>query len=139
MPKLPFYFGPRSPLDIVVVEHIFGCLFEAFWHIFQAAKTNTSAGDDAQPSKRSRAPSLKRLLVPKYVIILLAYSVINLDIYSDITAIHRKPLASGQPKPATKQVTVLKTGAHVAAAAASSLDGGTGWTVLSTANTWDSS
>jgi hypothetical protein len=28
--ELPPYRGPRSPLDIVVVEHIFGCLFEAF-------------------------------------------------------------------------------------------------------------
>jgi hypothetical protein len=28
--KLPPYRGPQSPLDIVIVEHIFGCLFEAF-------------------------------------------------------------------------------------------------------------
>jgi hypothetical protein len=28
--KLPPYRGPRSPLYIVVVEHIFGRLFEAF-------------------------------------------------------------------------------------------------------------
>jgi hypothetical protein len=71
--------------------------------------------------------------VPKYVITLLAYSAINLDPYSDITAIHRRPLASGQPKPATKSVTILKT------AAASSLAGGIGWTVLSIADAWDSS
>jgi hypothetical protein len=28
--ELPSYRGPRSPLDIVAVEHIFGRLFEAF-------------------------------------------------------------------------------------------------------------
>jgi hypothetical protein len=77
--------------------------------------------------------------VPKYVITLLVYSVINLDPYSDITAIHRRPLVSGQSKPATKQVTILKTATPVAVAATSSSAGGTGWTILSTANAWDSS
>jgi hypothetical protein len=28
--ELPPYCGPQSPLDLVVVEHIFVCLFEAF-------------------------------------------------------------------------------------------------------------
>jgi hypothetical protein len=96
--ELPLYRGPQSPLDIVIVEHIFGCHFEAFEHISHAARTDTSTGDDAQPPKRARALSLKRLLVPKYVITLLAYSVINLDPCSSITAIHRRPSASGQPK-----------------------------------------
>jgi hypothetical protein len=82
---------------------------------------------------------LKRLLVPKYVITLLAYSIINLDPYSDIMAIHRRPSASSQPKLASKQVTVLKTVAPVAIAAAYSSVGGIGWTVLSTADAWDSS
>jgi uncharacterized protein (UPF0261 family) len=125
-------------LDIVVVEDIFGSLFESFQHISQAARTDTSAGDDAQPSKIARAPSLKKLLVPKYVITLLAYSVINLDPYSDITTIHRRPSVSGQLKLATKKVTILKTATHVVASAASSA-GGTGWTVLSTAGACDSS
>jgi hypothetical protein len=75
--------------------------------------------------------------VPKNVITLLAYSVINLDPYSNITAIHKRPLMSSQPKPATKQVTILKTAAPVAAA--SSSVGRTGWTILSTADAWDSS
>jgi hypothetical protein len=78
------------------------------------------------------------MLVPKYVITLLAYSVINLDPYSDITTTHRRPSASFQPKPATKLVTILKTAAHVAAATASSA-AGSGWTILSTADAWDSS
>jgi hypothetical protein len=115
----------------------FWASFEDFQHISQAVRTGTSAGDDAQPSKRARAPSLKRLLVPKYVITLLGYSVINLDPYSDITAIHRRPSTSGQPKLATKQVTVLKTTTPVDVA--SSLVGGAGWTVLSTTDAWDSS
>jgi hypothetical protein len=103
----------------------------------QVVRTDTSAGDDAEPSKRARASSLKKLLVPKYVITLFAYSVINLDPYSDIATIHRRPSVSGQPKLATKHVTVLKTAAPVAAAASSV--GGTGWTVPSTADAWDSS
>jgi hypothetical protein len=49
--ELPSYRGPRSPLDIVVVEHIFGCLFEAFQHISQAARTDTSTGDDPSHPK----------------------------------------------------------------------------------------
>jgi hypothetical protein len=28
--ELPPYCGPQSPLDLVVVDHIFGCLFKAF-------------------------------------------------------------------------------------------------------------
>jgi hypothetical protein len=46
---------------------------------------------------------------------------------------------SGPPKPATKLVTILKTAAPMTAAIISSLEGGTGQTVLSTANAWDSS
>jgi hypothetical protein len=45
---------------------------------------------------------------------------------------------SGPPKPATKLVTILKTAAPVAAAVVSSSEGGTGRTVLSTADAWDS-
>jgi hypothetical protein len=82
---------------------------------------------------------LKTLLVPKYVTALLAYSIINLDPCSDITAIHRKPSASGPPKPTTKLVTILKTTTPMAAVAISSSEGGTGRTILLTANAWDSS
>jgi hypothetical protein len=62
--ELPPYRGPQSPLDIVTVEHIFGRLFEAFRHISQAVRIDASAGDDAQPSKRAHAPSLKNCLCP---------------------------------------------------------------------------
>jgi hypothetical protein len=137
--KLPLYRGSRSPLNIVVVEHLFRHLFEAFQHISQAAMTDASAGDDAQPSKRARAPSLKKLLVPKYVTDFLTYFIVNLYPCSDLTAIHRRPSASGPPKLATKLVTILKTAAPVAAGAISSSEGGTGRTVLSTTDAWDSS
>jgi hypothetical protein len=137
--ELPPYRGTRSPLDIVVVEHTFGHLFEAFRHISQAARTNILAGDDALPSKRARAPSLKKLLVPKYVTALLAYSVINLDPCFDITAIHKKPSMSGLLKPTTKLVTILKTATLVAATVISSSEEGTRQTVLSIADAWDSS
>jgi hypothetical protein len=132
--ELPPYRGPRSPLDLVVVEHIFGRLFEAFWHVSQAARTDTSIGDDAQPSKRARVPLLRRILVPKYVMILLAYSAINFDPHSDNMALHRNSSVSGPPKPANKQVTAPKTATFVAATAASPSAGGTGRTILSTAD-----
>jgi hypothetical protein len=73
------------------------------------------------------------------VITLFAYSVVNHDSCSDITAIHRRPSVSGQLNLANKMVTILKTATHVAAAATSSSEGGTGWTILSTADAWDSS
>jgi hypothetical protein len=71
--ELPPHHRPRSHLDLVVVEHIFGRLYEAFRHVSQAAKTGTSASDDALPSKRARAPPLKRIIVPKYMMILLLF------------------------------------------------------------------
>jgi hypothetical protein len=63
--EIPPCRGPQSPLDLVAVEDIFRCLFEAFQHVSQAVRTGTSAGDDAQPSKRARAPPLKKMIVPK--------------------------------------------------------------------------
>jgi hypothetical protein len=68
--ELPPYRGPQSSLDLVAIEHIFGCHFEAFRHVSQATKTSTLAADDAQPSKRARAPPLKRMIVPNYMMIL---------------------------------------------------------------------
>jgi nitrogen fixation-related uncharacterized protein len=132
--ELPPYHGPRSPLDIVTVEHIFGHLFEAFRHISQMARIDAPTGDDAQLSKRAQALSLRKLLVPKYVTALLTYFVINLYPCSDLTAIHRRPSVSGPSKLATKLVTILNTTAPMAAAGVSSSEGGTGQTVLSTAD-----
>jgi hypothetical protein len=100
-------------------------------------RIDASAGDDVQPSKRARAPPLKKLLVPKFVTALLTYSVVNFYPCSDLMTIHRRPSTSGPLKPATKLVIILKTAAHVAAAAISFSEGGTGWTVLSTTDAWD--
>jgi hypothetical protein len=63
--ELPPYRVPQSPLDLIVVEHIFGHLFEAFRHVPQAARTVTFAGDDAPSSKRVQALPLKRMIAPK--------------------------------------------------------------------------
>jgi hypothetical protein len=87
------YHGPRSPLDQVTVEHIFRCLFEAFRHISHAARIDSLVRDDAQPSKRARASLLRMTIMPKYVMILLVYSVTNFDLYSDNMVVHRKSLA----------------------------------------------
>jgi hypothetical protein len=95
------------------------------------------AGDYAQPSKRARASSLKNMLVPKYVIILIVYSTLNFDQHSDIMVVHRKSSVSAQPKPTSAQVTTPKTATP--AAATSSSVGGTVWTILSIADAWDSS
>jgi hypothetical protein len=75
--------------------------------------------------------------VPKYVTALLTYFVVNLYPCSDLMAIHRRPSPSGPPKPVTWLVTILNIATHVAAAAISSSEGGTDWTVLSTANARD--
>jgi hypothetical protein len=127
-------------LDLVAIEHIFGRLFEAFRHVSQAGRTGTSAGDDAQPSKRARAPPLERMIVPKYMMILLLFiQPLTFDPHSNNLADCRKSSVSGPPKSANKQVTVLKTATPAAAAATSSSVRGTSWIVLSTTDTWNSS
>jgi hypothetical protein len=68
--ELPPYHGPQSPLDLVVVDHIFRCLFEALRLASLAARTGTSAGEDIQPSKRAQALPLKKMLMPRYILIL---------------------------------------------------------------------
>jgi hypothetical protein len=54
--ELPPYRGPRSLLHLVVVEIVFGRIFEAFRCISQVATASTVATDDDKPSKRSRQP-----------------------------------------------------------------------------------
>jgi hypothetical protein len=63
--ELPPYCGPQSPLILVVVEIIFGHLFEAFQHTSQAAGTGTSAGGATQLSKKTHGPPLKSIIVPR--------------------------------------------------------------------------
>jgi hypothetical protein len=56
--ELPPYHRPQSPLSLVVVEIVFGRLFEAFRHESQAAGAGTSAGGAAQPVKKTCRPLL---------------------------------------------------------------------------------
>jgi hypothetical protein len=46
------YRGPRSQLDLVAIEIIFGCLLEAFWDTSQVAGIGISASCDTQPQKK---------------------------------------------------------------------------------------
>jgi hypothetical protein len=82
--ELPPYHGPRSPLDLVAIEHIFGRLFEAFRYVCQAVRSGTSAGDDAKLSKRARAPPLKKMIVPKNMMILLLF-ILSLTLVLNLT------------------------------------------------------
>jgi hypothetical protein len=72
--ELPPYRGHRSPLDLVVVELIFGHLFEAFRHTSHVVAAGTLAGDDTRPQKRTCQPRLRNVLVPRYSIILFLMS-----------------------------------------------------------------
>jgi hypothetical protein len=68
--ELPSYHGSRNQLNLVLVNLAFGRLFEAFQHISQAIRTNATAGADTQPAKKTRAPTMRRILVPRYVMLL---------------------------------------------------------------------
>jgi hypothetical protein len=71
--ELPPYCEPRSPLNLVAIEIIFGRLFEAFQHTSQAISTGTSTGVDTQLAKKMRALSIKNLPAPRYVTIFLLF------------------------------------------------------------------
>jgi hypothetical protein len=68
--ELPSYHGSRNRLNLVSVNLAFGRLFEAFQHISQAIRTDATAGAGTQPTKKPRAPSMRRILAPKYVMLL---------------------------------------------------------------------
>jgi hypothetical protein len=61
--ELPSYHSSRNRSNLVSVNLVFGCLFEAFQHISQA-------GADTQPAKKTRTPSMRRILAPRYVMLL---------------------------------------------------------------------
>jgi hypothetical protein len=63
--ELPPYRGPQNPLDFIVVEIIFGHLFEAFRHTSQAVGAETSVGGAAQHAKKTRGSPLKSVIVPR--------------------------------------------------------------------------
>jgi hypothetical protein len=68
--ELPSYHGSRSRLNLVSVNLAFERLFEAFQHISQSVRTDATAGADTQPAKKTWAPSMRRILAPKYVMFL---------------------------------------------------------------------
>jgi hypothetical protein len=68
--ELPFYHSSHNRSNLVSVNLVFGRLFEAFQHISQAIGTNAMAGADIQPAKKNRAPSMRRIFVPRYVLLL---------------------------------------------------------------------
>jgi hypothetical protein len=66
----PSYHGYPNRLNLVLVNLAFGRLFEAFQHISQAIRTDAMAGADTQPTKKTRAPSMRRILAPRHVMLL---------------------------------------------------------------------
>jgi hypothetical protein len=68
--KPPSYHESPNRLNLVLVNLAFGRLFEAFQHISQAIRTDATAGADTQPAKKTRAPSMGRILAPRHVMIL---------------------------------------------------------------------
>jgi hypothetical protein len=60
----------RNRSNLVSVSLVFGRLFEAFQHISQGIGTDATAGADIQPPKKTRAPSMRRILAPKYLTLL---------------------------------------------------------------------
>jgi hypothetical protein len=68
--ELLSYHGSRNRLNLVSVNLAFRRLFEAFQHISQAIRTDATAGADTQSAKKARAPSMRRILAPKYVMFL---------------------------------------------------------------------
>jgi hypothetical protein len=68
--ELPSYHWSRNRSNLVSVNLVFGRLFEAFQHISQAIRTDATTGADTQPAKKTRAPSMRRILTPRYVILL---------------------------------------------------------------------
>jgi hypothetical protein len=66
----PSYHGFPNQLNLVLVILAFRHLFEAFQHISQAIRTDATAGADTQPAKKTRAPSMRRILAPRHVMLL---------------------------------------------------------------------
>jgi hypothetical protein len=79
--ELSSYHGSRNRLNLVVVNLAFRRLFEAFQHVSQVIRTDTTAGADTQPAKKPRAPSMRRILALKYVIILTCILLLVTSVY----------------------------------------------------------
>jgi hypothetical protein len=68
--ELHSYHWSRNRSNLVLVNLVFRRLFEAFQHISQAIGIDATAGADTQPAKKTRAPSMRRILTPRYVMLL---------------------------------------------------------------------
>jgi hypothetical protein len=79
--ELSSYHGSRNRLNLVAVNLAFGRMFEAFQHVSQAIRADTTAGADTQPAKKPRASSMRRILAPKYVIILTCILLLVTSVY----------------------------------------------------------
>jgi hypothetical protein len=79
--ELPSCHGSHNRLNLVAVNLTFGRLFEAFQHISQAIRTDATAGADTQRTKKPRAPSMRRILAPKYVMLLTCILLLVTSVY----------------------------------------------------------
>jgi hypothetical protein len=77
----PSYHGSHTRLTLDSVNLVFGGLFEACQHISQAIRTDVAAGTDIQPAKKPRAPSMRKVLAPKYLIILACIFLLVTPVY----------------------------------------------------------
>jgi hypothetical protein len=97
---------PQSPMGLVAVKLVFERLFEAFQCPSQAARTDTSAGADAQPGKRLQAPLMRRMLMRQVCDDLDSYFIVcEFILYSDDSSICRKPSSADPLKKITKPAT----------------------------------
>jgi hypothetical protein len=61
------YRGCRSPLDLVAVEIIFGCIFEAFCQMSEAAAAGAMpVSGDKPPQNKAHQVPLKKTLASRY-------------------------------------------------------------------------
>jgi hypothetical protein len=63
--ELPPYREPCSPLDLVTIEIIFRCIFEAFQRISQATIAGVTIVDVDKPRKRVHHLSIRKALMPR--------------------------------------------------------------------------
>jgi hypothetical protein len=64
------HHAPRRSLGLVVTRPVFLRLFEVFQRLAQVARTDTSTEAETQPTKRLRAPPMRKILAPRYVRVL---------------------------------------------------------------------
>jgi hypothetical protein len=79
--ELSSYHGSRNRLNLVSVNLAFGRLFEAFQHISQAIRTDATTRVDTQPAKKTRAPSMRRILAPRYVMLLTCILLLVISVH----------------------------------------------------------